>query len=32
MTLKMLELGKNPNVEARRVAANKFTLRIALER
>ena len=31
MALKMIETGKNPNVEARRVAASGFTLRIALE-
>lgn len=32
MALKMLETGKNPNVEARRVAASEFTLGMALER
>jgi hypothetical protein len=32
MALKMVETGKNPNVEARRVAASEFTLGMALER
>ena len=32
MALKMVETGKNPNAEARRIAASEFTLGMALER
>lgn len=32
LALKMVETGKNPNVEARRIAANEFTLGICFER